>query len=64
MGPILLDLSQLTRLLVSTVPASGLGQTIRNVANDPSLVGKTYYAQALVATGGQLVLTNLDDVTF
>ena len=62
-GPILIGPPY--RLLYgAALPGDGLGRRELVVPEDPTLVGKTFYMQGMVADGADLVMTNRAAVTF
>ena len=61
-GTLLIQLSSSFVLTQGTVPAGGLARTLNVIPDEPSLVGATFYAQAVSV--GPLRLSNRAAITF
>ena len=63
-GPLLLDPLSLVLITQGTIGASGTDRQVLEIPDDPTLVGRTLYYQALVSAPGGLYLSGRRSLTF
>ena len=59
-GTFMLDLSTTVFATAGTIPAPGNLELVIPLPNDPALIGRDVHAQALLFSGGALVISNPD----
>jgi len=63
-GPILIDTTQMAKLVQGVIPGGGLARPVNVIPNDPGLIGETFYVQAVTVGGAGVRFSNRAEITF